>query len=108
MKLSRKNGLMKEKERLSANVSTLKMHLGRYLKSVRQGAEVIVFDRQLPVAKLIAFTGDDSQREPLIENAPQTSWSEVLRQFDENDKRRPATKLKKNSLSYLNEDRGNR
>lgn len=107
MKLSRKNSA-KGKGRLSANVSTLKTHLGRYLKSVRQGAEVIVFDRQLPVARLIAFTGDNDEKEPLIENAPQASWSEVLRQFDESDKRRPATKLKKDSLSYLNEDRGNR
>jgi len=88
---------------ISANVSTLKTHLGRYLKRVKEGAEVIVLDRQLPVAKLIAFQVGE---EPLLETAASVSWKEVLRQMSENDKRRKATKLKKDSLSYLEDDRG--
>ena len=41
---------------ISTNVSTLKTHLGRYLKTVKHGQEVIVYDRQLPVAAMDGWT----------------------------------------------------
>ncbi len=88
---------------LSANVSTLKTHLGQYLKKVKNGAEVVVLDRQLPVAKLVAFHGE---AEALAEVAPALELKGVLRLMSENDKKRKATKLKRDSLFYLNDDRG--
>lgn len=43
---------------ISANVSKLKLHLGKYLKMVRRGRDVIVLDRSTPVAKLVPYTDD--------------------------------------------------
>jgi prevent-host-death family protein len=37
----------------SANVAAFKAHLGEYLRVVKNGGEVIVMDRQTPVARLI-------------------------------------------------------
>lgn len=87
---------------ISANVSTLKTHLGKYLRKVKQGAEVIVLDRQLPVAKLVEFSG---QEESLVEIAPILSWKEVGDQFIESDRRKKPTPLKRTSAYYLGEDR---
>lgn len=90
---------------ISANVSTLKTHLGQYLKKVKEGAEVVVLDRQLPVAKLIAFNGEENS---LVEVSPTLNLKEVLRQMMESDKKKKAKKLKRDSLFYLNEDRGSK
>lgn len=87
----------------TANVSTLKTHLGHFLRKVKAGAEVTVLDRQLPVAKLIAFSGDN---DVLLETAPTLSWAEAIQKLRANDKQKKATKLKHDSLYYLNEDRG--
>lgn len=43
---------------VSANVSKLKLHLGKYLKMVRQGRDIVVLDRSTPVAKLVPYTDD--------------------------------------------------
>lgn len=43
---------------VSANVSKLKLHLGKYLKMVRRGRDIIVLDRTTPVAKLVPYTDD--------------------------------------------------
>jgi prevent-host-death family protein len=46
---------------VSANVSKLKLHLGKYLKMVRRGRDVIVLDRSTPVAKLVPYTDDAAE-----------------------------------------------
>ena len=37
----------------SVNIAALKNQLGRYLNEVRQGEEVLVRDRKVPIAKII-------------------------------------------------------
>jgi prevent-host-death family protein len=39
----------------TANVAAFKAHLGEYLRIVKTGGEVIVMDRQTPVARLIPY-----------------------------------------------------
>lgn len=43
---------------LSANVSKLKLHLGKYLAMVRRGKDIVVLDRSTPVAKLVPYSDD--------------------------------------------------
>lgn len=46
----------------STNIADLRNHLTRYLQEVREGEEIVVRDRQRPIAKIVPFTTDD--REP--------------------------------------------
>ena len=52
----------------TASVTELKVNLSRYLREVRRGGEVEVFDRGAPVARLVpaAAGADDGVRERLI------------------------------------------
>jgi prevent-host-death family protein len=43
----------------SANIADLRNRLTQYLREVRAGEEIIVRDRQRPIAKIIPFTVDD-------------------------------------------------
>lgn len=43
---------------MMANIATLKNNLSRYLKSVQAGEEVIVLDRDRPVARLVPFRNE--------------------------------------------------
>lgn len=43
----------------SANIADLRNHLTQYLKEVRAGQEIIVRDRQRPIAKIVPLTVDD-------------------------------------------------
>lgn len=38
-----------------SNIATLKNNLSRYLKSVQAGEEVIVLDRETPIARIVPF-----------------------------------------------------
>ena len=90
-------------EILTANVSTLKTHIGKYLEKVKEGAEVIVLDRHMPVAKLVMFSSND---DGLIEIAPKTEWQQVFKKLMENNKKfQDSSKKTKKSLHYLTEDR---
>ena len=40
---------------MKANIATLKNNLSRYLKSVQAGEEVVVMDRDTPVARIVPF-----------------------------------------------------
>ncbi|MGA2216758.1 MAG: type II toxin-antitoxin system prevent-host-death family antitoxin [Terracidiphilus sp.] len=40
----------------TANIGTLKNQLSAYLKYVRNGEEVVVYDRNTPVARILPFT----------------------------------------------------
>ena len=51
---------------LKAKSSQLKAKLGHYLKAVRNGEEVIVQDRDTPIARLIPFVPVKRELEPLI------------------------------------------
>ena len=39
------------------NIADLKSHLSSYLNEVREGTEIIIRDRQVPIAKLVPLSG---------------------------------------------------
>jgi prevent-host-death family protein len=43
----------------STNISDLRNRLTQYLREVRAGEEIVVRDRQRPIAKIVPFTVDD-------------------------------------------------
>ena len=43
----------------SANIADLRNRLTQYLQEVRAGEEIVVRDRQRPIAKIVPFTVDD-------------------------------------------------
>ena len=45
----------------SANIADLRNRLTQYLREVRAGEEIIVRDRQRPIAKIVPFTVDDDE-----------------------------------------------
>ncbi len=90
------------KASVSANASNLKTHLGQYLRKVKQGIEVTVLDRKIPVAKLIPFSGNQDE---LTITKPVFNWREVYSLMAQNSKNKQVTKLNRNSLFYLTEDR---
>lgn len=52
---------------IRAKVGELRNHLSKYLKKVRQGAEVIITDRDTPVGRLVPLrTGDEAERFEMI------------------------------------------
>lgn len=46
----------------STNIADLRNHLTQYLKQVRAGEEIIVRDRQRPIAKIIPFSVEDDEQ----------------------------------------------
>jgi len=49
----------------SVNVAELKNQLSKYLKFANQGEEIVIRDRNLPVAKLVPFSAGDADEEEL-------------------------------------------
>ena len=47
----------------SANIADLRNRLTQYLQEVRAGEEIIVRDRQRPIAKIVPFSVDDDDAE---------------------------------------------
>ena len=50
----------------SVNIAELKNRLSRYLTFAKGGEEIIIRDRNLPVAKLVPFSGDDASGDELL------------------------------------------
>lgn len=50
----------------SANIAELRDRLTQYLKEVRAGEEIIVRDRQRPIAKIVPLTVDDVDDAQLV------------------------------------------
>jgi prevent-host-death family protein len=50
----------------SVNVAKLKDRLSEYLRVARNGEEVIIRDRNLPVAKLVPFQAEGASEEDLL------------------------------------------
>jgi prevent-host-death family protein len=50
----------------SVNVAELKNRLSKYLTFAKGGEEVIIRDRNLPVAKLVPFYADEGSEEELL------------------------------------------
>ena len=45
----------------STNIADLRNRLTQYLREVRAGEEIIVRDRQRPIAKIVPFTADEQE-----------------------------------------------
>jgi prevent-host-death family protein len=50
----------------SVNVAELKNRLSKYLRFARGGEEVVIRDRDLPVAKLVPFSAEDADDQELM------------------------------------------
>jgi prevent-host-death family protein len=50
----------------SVNVAKLKNELSKYLGFAKRGEEVVIRERNLPVAKLVPFVADDATEEELL------------------------------------------
>jgi prevent-host-death family protein len=50
----------------SVNVAKLKNQLSKYLTFAKGGEEIVIRDRNLPVAKLVPFSTDESSEEELL------------------------------------------
>ncbi len=50
---------------MTVNIARLKNRLSAYLQQVRNGQEIVIRDRNLPVAKLIPFRAPDTSPEEL-------------------------------------------
>ena len=49
----------------SVNVATLKNQLSKYLTFAKSGEEIVIRERNLPVAKLVPFSADDADEQEL-------------------------------------------
>lgn len=50
----------------SVNVAELKNRLSKYLSFAKDGEEIVIRDRDLPVAKLVPFSSEESSEEELL------------------------------------------
>ena len=50
----------------SVNVAELKNQLSKYLTFAKGGEEIVIRDRNLPVAKLVPFSADEASEEELL------------------------------------------
>ncbi len=50
----------------SVNVAELKNQLSKYLSFAKEGEEVVIRDRNLPVAKLVPFPAEDAYHQELV------------------------------------------
>lgn len=50
----------------SVNIAELKNQLSRYLNFAKDGEEIVIRDRNLPVAKLVPFSPQEASEEELL------------------------------------------
>ncbi len=50
----------------SVNVAELKNQLSKYLAFAKEGEEIVIRDRSLPVAKLVPFSAGEASEEELL------------------------------------------
>ena len=71
----------------AVNIAQLRGHLSTYLKRVRRGEEILIRDRDTPVAKLVPLSEDEAYDARLLELAAQglvrlpekpLNWEEVF------------------------------
>jgi prevent-host-death family protein len=49
----------------SVNIAVLKNNLSAYLNDVRQGEEILIKDRNLPIAKIVPLAAEDEDAEEM-------------------------------------------
>lgn len=60
--------VMPRRKRVGVGVADLKARLSEYLRSVRRGADVVIHDRNEPIARLVPYAAADARlvvREPM-------------------------------------------
>ena len=84
----------------SVNIAKFKSELGKYLGYIRHGEEVIVFDRSIPLARVIPFQPKESKL--LFENPVDDPKNLINMHYE------PIQGVQVDSLKFLLEDRGDR
>src|SRR5438132_1655289 len=59
----------KENKMRSVNVATLKNRLSSYLRDVRRGEEILIRDRNVPIAKIVPLSSTEDAEAELLELA---------------------------------------
>src|SRR2546429_482507 len=59
----------KENKMRSVNVATLKNRLSHYLREVRRGEEILIRDRNVPIARIVPLSATDDEDAELMELA---------------------------------------
>jgi prevent-host-death family protein len=72
MTISGHNGTMK-----TANISELKAKLSAYLAVVRRGGTVLVYDRSIPIAKLVPFEEESDDLVLIEASAPASDLKRI-------------------------------
>jgi prevent-host-death family protein len=85
---------------LATNIASFKSHLGKFLRRVRQGEEVIVLDRKTPVARLVPY--EEKLQHKVAVRKPVDSPGEIGKLSF------PPANKGVDTLSVLLEDRGAR
>ena len=93
----------------SVNIADLKNNLSRYLNEVRQGEEVLIRDRNLPIAKIVPLSTDDEEEE-LLALAAQglIGLPGKTKGFPKDFFTAPLPKVKVDALKLLQEERDER
>lgn len=84
----------------SVNIAKFKSELGKYLGYIRQGEEVIVYDRSVPLARVIPFQSKESNL--LFENPVDDPKNLINMHYE------PIQSVQVDSLKLLLEERGDR
>lgn len=93
----------------SVTIADLKNNLSRYLDEVRQGEEVLIRNRNLPIAKIVPLSTSDEE-EDLLALAAQglLSLPEKDKGFPKDFFTAPLPKVKVDALKLLREERDDR
>lgn len=84
----------------SVNIAKFKAELSKYLNYIRHGEEVIVLDRAQPIAKIIPFKPNEAK---ISFEAPQADPQNLI-----NLRYKPIKNIKRDSLQFLLEERGDK
>lgn len=58
---------------ISVKVGTFRNHLSKYLRKVRQGAEIVITDRDTPIGKVVPFRSEEKD-EKLVMVEPKAGY----------------------------------
>lgn len=63
---------------ISVKIAEFRNRLSTYLKKVRQGAEVVITDRDTPIGRLVPYE-KDSEEEPFELIEPPNGWGDLAK-----------------------------
>jgi prevent-host-death family protein len=93
--------VMTEKAELPVNIAELKARLSEYLRQVKAGRELVVYDRSQPVARVVPM---NAPRIPLVVREPAAGYGARLADI----KMPPPVTLPVDPVELLLEDRNSR